>query len=401
LEIAQGRVPAPAVSALVKELLGKVAELNSLKPEEAKPARQKLVDEFFKKQYKDKPHFDLAWVIFDQAVADDSPSAENIRFLDELLRAHDKQSRYPETLLLRRLGELAADAGKKWRPEIVHWALRAAQEGERAHAADPATLPWIRPLVEEAAGKRLQGEILLFEGGAPSKLEKARMLLQSAEGQYQEINNLVQALEEARRGSDEAMSLLPGFAPYLLSRAQIDSVLERDWIAAASEAGSLRQLLARPAEQPLNAISDLQRHVDELRRSMNSLHRSHSAEQVARLIKLSEKPDMDVFLEIQALLESPRLGATERKALWQAAGAMAGQLDSKAAASGPTESARATQRARLAIHWLKVGGFTAADDLEKTKLPEVVQASSAAGWEGLGSRCGQPGPWKCRASSSS
>src|SRR5262249_52299440 len=167
LESARGRTPDPRVFAAVKETLAKAGETGALKPEEIKAAHEKLLAGFLKSKlsegkdkdgkekecketYKDRPHFEFAWAAFDLAAGDDSPAADKIKFLAELLRAHQTQPQYLEGHLLRRLGELAADPDKTWRPEMVHLVLRTGQDCEIASAADPNVLPWVRALIDDA-----------------------------------------------------------------------------------------------------------------------------------------------------------------------------------------------------------------------------------------------------------
>jgi len=404
LETARGRTAAPAVGAALKELLAKVGDLAGYKPEDAKAAEAKLLDGLLKQSagkeivkdkegkeverpsketLQDRPHFDFAFSAFDLAAGDDNPSAEKVRVLGEALRRHQAQETYVEAFLLRRLGVLAADPDKKWRPEAVHALLRAAQEGEIASAADPNVLPWVRGLIDAANAQYAQGEALVFAGGAPSTMEKARMLLQAANTQYQEVINLVRVLEEADQRSDEALALLPGLGPYLAARAQADHGLEADWIRAAREANALRQLLGRPPEQPLNSSGQLQRHLEELRRALNNLQRPAAPATIQQLLKPQPQPDIHAYLEIQALLECARLPAADRKALWTAGKDMSGQLNNRTLQGTPRENARAAQRGLLVITWLKAGGIAAAEELEQTKLRDAVESPSPAAWEAL------------------
>ena len=407
LETARGRTADPSISPALKELLAKAGELSALKPEDAKAAEGKMLDGFLKQSaskeivkdkegkevekpskdtLKDKPHYDFAWSAFDIVAGDENPGADKVRVLGDVLRRHQAQETYLEAFLLRRLGVLAADPDKKWRSEVVHALVRAAQEREIASAADPNVLPWVRGLIDDANAKFSQGEALVFMGGPPSTMEKARGLLQAANMQYQDATNLARVLEEADQRADQALALLPGLAPYLAARPQADASLEADWISAAREANALRQLLGRPPEQPLNAIGQLQRHLEELSRAMNNLQRSTTPESVQQLLKPTPgTPDVNTHLEIQALLECARLPAADRKALWTGGKEMSDKLNNRTVQGGPSENARAAQRGTLVINWLKAAGVGGAvEDLERTTLREAIDSPSPTAWEKLG-----------------
>src|SRR5262249_36805088 len=112
---------------------------------------------------------DLARTVMKYA-AKERCSPERLRFLDTLLRdpqippaARQRDPLYVETLLLRRLVELAAeyeaakDRGAIWPVEAVPLALRAAWDGELAAACigpstgqwEPRALPWIRKALND------------------------------------------------------------------------------------------------------------------------------------------------------------------------------------------------------------------------------------------------------------
>jgi hypothetical protein len=398
LEVAQGLQADAGVKPDLKQLMAQLADAPGAKPDEDSKQRQKLLGDFAKK-YKEKPHFDLAWAAFDLAAGDDLPTPERIRLLDQLAQTHQPRPRYVETLFLQRVAAVAADNSRKWHPELVRWSLRTVQLGERAAAVDPALLPWVRPLLDEAAEKRQQGEALLFEGGPPSKMKLAQELLQAAETRYQEIDGLVVALEEAELRLAEARVLLPGFVPYLVGRPHFDSGIERDWLAAVEAVGKLTEMLAQPATQPLNKASEFQRLSAELRRCLQNLQQPFAAESLQQLLKQASLGDVAQYLEMQALLESPCLTAAQRKELWTSRQDLGRRLTKKSLPPAPLEHERAALRARLAIHWLKLSGA----DLDKLEADVRLQASqpaSRAQWEKLGDEVRQalavdlPKQWK-------
>ena len=72
----------------------------------------------------------MAAAVFD-AATEDAPHADRLRALDALLRTQQPEPRYAETVLLRRLSELASHVGPAdWPTETVRRALETARQGE-------------------------------------------------------------------------------------------------------------------------------------------------------------------------------------------------------------------------------------------------------------------------------
>jgi hypothetical protein len=378
--VARGRQADPKVVDALKDLLAKLGELAAMKPEEAKKAQDKLLGDFLVKMKK-QPHFDLAWAAFEQALADDNPTPEKIRLLDDMLVAQQSQPQYVETLALHRLAETAAD-GKKLPNATVYRALRAIREGERAIAGDPRALPWVRAPLETAASLRLEGEILLYKGSPPSQIVKAGQLLEEADGRYRDVNQTIQVIAEAQRRHDEAFALLPGLVGYLVHRPHLSAGEERDWFVLAEAALLMNQLLRQGQSGAAPPLEEISRQLSRLQQGIASLQRLFATAELQGLLKRIGQGDPSDYLEMQALLQSPRLSAGDRATLWKTMHELGRQLADKPQA-GPPEFARASRRASFAIGSLKVVGFPRADQLEREDFRQAAAGDKTSAWEPL------------------
>jgi hypothetical protein len=377
---AGGRQVDAKVSAAVSDLLAKLKEIPTDKPEEAKKAQDKLLQDFRAKS-KGLLHYDLAAVAFEQLLVDDNPTADKVRVLDELLIVQQPQPRFVETLAIHRLAETAAE-GKPWQAATIARALRTIREGERAIAADPRTLAWIRPALENANNLRLEGEVLLYKGSPPSAIAKGNQLLEEASSRYRDNNQTIQLIADAYRRHDEALALLPAIVPYLADRPYFDAGQESDWQLMADTVLQLSQLLAHAQSGGPTPIDEVRRHLSELERTLGNLQRPFSAPEVQILVKRIDKGDPQDYLEMQARLACPTLSSRDRIALWKAMQQLGRQLEEKQQ-EGPGEFARATRRATFALGSLKVAGLPRLEQLEKKEYAAAAVTGKAAAWEPL------------------
>lgn len=429
---AQGEKPDDGVMAAVKELLAKAGETSTLKPDEAEKARAKLIAECIdklkdKSQLQPKPaaaaksegtaapkpgpatHFEVAWAAFELAAADPNPSLENIGILARLLRAHQPQPRYVETLFLQRLAELPS---RDWPADTVRLSLEVVRQGEQA-ASQAEGFLWTRDALAAAAETRHDAEtLLLARGYAPVAL--ADQLFKKAGGEFGAIRDHGETVHQAGRCLDEAMAFLPAYLPYLDHSPD----QEKPWLAAVQAAQDLQQALAVPGKRGL-AADDLRQKREEIRRR-TALLRHHlddlapgvgawspdlaptgafAAAGIEQLISQSKDREARpaILLQMQAVLSVPFLKAGDRETLWKAGQELSRRLheqtirldqeeDSRRTSTAPMsdfegdrprfereEQVRAVRRARTSIAVLRLGGLAAAD-LEK--LDEAMEQAS-------------------------
>lgn len=406
---AQGKKPDAKTIEELKKLLEKMETFGqNLKPEEATAARLKLKEEFVAK-LKSKPAVELAGCVFDAAVDDTRPRPERIAFLYGLLSKEQPIPLFVETLFLRRLDDLASRLPKEnWPTETVRRSLLAVREGEKASACEPRALPWVRVLLDDAAQKRHDAEVLLFNPGFASA-ELAAQTFQEAFVEYQTVNTYLDTLREAYRNYDEALALLPGLTAYLVELPENDVRTEADWKEAVLTLENLGALLGQapadgsavPAAEVRKKIDDLQQKSDSLRALLRPLTKPVT-DDLPALLAQTKRFDAGPaqILDIERSLEAVCLSAKERQGLWSAAREvshrlqeMTGELDNadpeKERLLKPVdydsklaerrEEQRAARRARMALDLFKLSGVTGLDPLESA-LPQAVRglASRAA-----------------------
>ncbi len=228
------------------------------------------------------PYVDLAGTVFDAAVRDLAPSGRKVHFLNDLLHTSPSPPRFVETIFLQRLAEMADAAemnNRKWPTAAVQQGLRTVQEAERTTIFDPRGLPWIEPLHQTATNKRREGEALLFAGRLAS-WEQSIKPLSVAEQDFQTINSYLQAFQQAYMSLDEAMTVLPGYVPYFVSRREFSQADQQAWTSAVQITCDLQQLLANPSAERLPPVDDLVQKVQSLARQLKLLDRPFSPEEV-------------------------------------------------------------------------------------------------------------------------
>jgi hypothetical protein len=364
------------VKALVKMRLD---QPETAKPEEIAKTMEKPTQALLD-PLKGKPHFDLAMAAWAEALADEVPTLDKIRFLDDLLRKHAPEPKYLETLFLRRLVEMQAET-KKWPAEIIARALRALREAETARMVAPALLPLVEAPLNDATKKRLEAETLLLKGSPPSGMMRAARLLEEVEGAYRQVNQFLRTAHEANRLAEDVSVKLPGFALYLVNAPQIDSRLAQDWVSAAEAVQAIHdQVNQRPPPWP---PADIEKNLVELRRCLVNLEQPFRAETLQKLRNPGPTAGVKEYLQMQALLDSPRLSAGDRSALWLAAYTFGQNIPQQPAPALPVAGERALVRAQLAAETLKLGGVD----------PGTIPASGAgvptATWQAVGDKLRQ------------
>jgi hypothetical protein len=362
------------------------------------PDVKKAGEEFLKKSADKLPFPQLAWTAFATLADDPVPGRPKVRFVHDLLDTV-REPPFVETLLLQRLAEWDT---RKWPADAVQRLLRVVRAEGKALAHSPRALSGFGPDFRDAAAKRRDGELLLF-AGRPSSWGKANNLFEEAARLYQEINRRADAVEQAHRLYDEALAVLPGYEPYLAARREPDTRAQNDWEAAVRAVGELHELLARPAGAAPPSPKDLRTTVDDLQDGLDKLGRLFR-ERLKTLIALGQQGRPPDYLEAEALLESPRLRAGDRAALWRARrewgvrlheGALAAeQAEEKGArapavpepdegAAGATGREHAARRARLSLQLLKLAGLPGLEKLEG-EVDRLARQGPDSAWQPLG-----------------
>jgi hypothetical protein len=288
---------------------------------------EKLIDDF-RTKWKGKPAYALARLVFSAALEETNPTPEKLRPLDALLvRPKEEQPRYVETLVLRRLVEMAGpppvpekgkapppSKGPPWPSEAVRLLLDVTAKGEQA-ASQAETFAWNADLLDRAAQLRHEGEVLFWARGYAAPAEAEERLRQAAD-EYRTILTRADLVQKAQEVLDDATLTLPAYVPYL------EAVPERTaaWTEAVRATRKLRDLL-HPAEQgSARKVEELQEKTDLLRRQLAALREPFSPDNAGALARRAKQPEADAgaLADVNALLATPFVRAEDRAALWQA-----------------------------------------------------------------------------------
>ena len=368
-----------ALRALLEQPLGS-------KPEERAKARQDLLA-----KVKPLSSAEVAWAALLTLGDIREPSQDQIRLVDDFLRALPSPPRFAETFLLHRLAEWEV---RRWPGRTVGHLLQAAGDAGLVLAADPNALVWFREPLAAAAEKRRAGERLLFEG-RPASYPEAEARLEDARRRYQEVRSQVELLVEAQGVHDRAVILLPGYEQHLAAVADLDPRDERAWTAAVRATGKLHALLARPLSSPLPSHEELRSLREELELDLDGLGRRFQPGQIKSLT--TQPGSIQHFQDIQILLAGPRLGAAQRALLWEAGRVMEHGLhertltldrakDRNSSSFGsamdpvppPSSYNRALHRARLSLDLLQLAGLPEPALLEEEWTRAAKDRSDAA-----------------------
>ena len=220
---------------------------------------EKLIADFHKK-WQTKSPYSLARLVFTAALEELNPTPAKLRPLAALLHGQpESPAGYAETLVLRRLVELASPApgqakppvaGKPalaskappWPLEAVRWLLDVTGRGELA-ASQAATYAWNADLLEQAARKAARGRSAVLPHGYAA-LGDAEKQLRATVELYRLIQSRADLVQKAQELLEEALVTLPAYLPYL----EADPNRAEAWTAAIRSTRKLHDLL-QPSEK--------------------------------------------------------------------------------------------------------------------------------------------------------
>jgi hypothetical protein len=361
------------------------------KPAE-KPAEkpgEKPEEKAFLAPFEGKP-FELAWAVFQAALADRNPRPDHLRYWHGLLAAQkEPPTRYAEIAYLGRLGGLSTEKGGEVPAAVVADALQATAEAQKALAAGAAASPRVSALYRETAERKKEGDGLLF-GPAAARAKAAEPLKEALRGLLG-VNEFLQAVGASEAALDEALDVLPGYAWYL----EEEDRREPRWQEAVRAALALREVLAVPPEGRPNpaVLRRLREGTEALRDSLNELGRPAQPDQLSELIRQSRKAGGADARKMGALLRLPVVPAAERGKLYAAwrdltARLLQADLPEAPPAPDPVRAVREEQergllRARVWIALLKLNGVADAAGLEAVLEKARRSPDDRAAWRKL------------------
>lgn len=399
---AHGISPAPAQVAAMRNLLE--SRRGAGANPEAQAAQKKAAGEILA-ALKDKtnPGLELAGIIV-EAVAEQRLDAPTIIFLDGLVAESKARLDVLELRLLRDLARRAAEAGPRgWSEDAVRLAWTTTELAEQA-IHRPASLAWVRGLLDRAEAKRHAARVLLLsQVNGYASWDQIQQAWKEAETEFGIVINSQQKLEEAGTVLSRARAILPAYLTYLHATKRTDLV--KAWSAAAEATVTLDRRLKRPddsgAESPptqdqLELLNnELAGSTASLNGLLDVLQRPFLPESVREAVARSEipHPDPRAGLDIEALLGTPYLEARDRVALLGALRALdrrlaelpprASSSDSDPANRGDAVRSEALRRARRLATLLEIVGEDAtAKDIDVTavqnsKVNSMSQTSGA------------------------
>jgi len=308
---------ATARKALKKLLDDVAAKTQNQPPEKAAAARSSLIDAFGDKTKK-LPDAAIAVATVDE-LTDRPPAAKRVKLLDDVLRRRQPQPLYVETLLLRRLAQLASRSPEEFDADLARRAVRVAGLRGEIAGAD-RTFPWTLQQRGAAAQWQHNGEYLLLRPGfvAPAR---AQSNLARAEKAYEGVIGARDTLRHAYQTLDAALLRLPLHYQFLQTfdqngRAWLEAIEQACWLVETLDPSQAEAAGAALGER-LDAI---EAHATALERLLMQLDEPFTPERTTQLIRRAAGPNVPLRVRrrLDAALRWPGFAARQRAALLEA-----------------------------------------------------------------------------------
>jgi hypothetical protein len=347
---------------------------------------------------KEKTSLDLAQAVA-EAIADERFDLDTVTFIDALVAKSAVPRDVIELRLMQLLARRAAGTRpRSWNDETAKMIWQTVLLAEEANNR-PATLPWIKDLLEAADVLRHEAQVLLLpEAYGYASEVRISKTWQAVRDAYGFIDNCQTRIGDGRRALNRAKAVLPAYLPYLEMAGRVGQ--ESLWRQAAEAAHLLDLLLERPSrssesdrvtrdrlEQLNGGLADATLKLDA---QLNELLRPFHAEAVHSVIRQCEssRPDPGLATEVEAILATPFVPAADRARLRAAGLALDRRLSELPvrSAESTSDSSRASGDRLQAVQELvkrRVGRLSA---LWKLASPEPAgDGSGDAGNHALGS----------------
>jgi hypothetical protein len=376
----------------LRELTQIYARAQQPKPQERDQVKLETETAAFLKKYENKP-FELSCTLFDALANELSPKPEQVQLTAELLRKGARKADFAEVRFLMRLAELKPEKPGDWPVEAVRTALQLVAEAEKARAAHPSALAWVKEERRQADDLRQTGLDLLLSGRDAKSWEKAPAAIAAALRAFQTLNQELEVVQAAQRARDEGFVLLPSYATYL--ETATDPALEKAWQDGVQAALALQEILAQPVKPDTVLLGKMGDLTEAWRTALKKLRQPMDPARLKRIMNQTNKPAPADWWEMSALLALPWPTTKERAALSPAWRGLGARLQKESLDSGlpSLESDRAQRlerergllRARCSVALLKLA--QAADDantsdpdrkMRREKLAKVEEALTKA-----------------------
>lgn len=276
---------------------------------------------------KEKTSLDLALVIVDSA-QDARLDADTLQLLDSIVADSLLPRNVIELRLLHQLADRARQSRpNEWDDELARKIWDAVVLAEKANN-QPRAFAWLRGQLDEADALRHEAEVMLLPQalGYSSPRQLADAWEQVAQT-YAFINDMQNKIKDGGLAVLHARATLPAYLPFLEATGGGRS--DR-WLEAARTEQALDTLLKNPDGKVASASSTRDQldvlgrkwteTTRELQDALTDLLRPFRTEAAQRLIARSRDniPDARLGEEIETLLQTPFLRASDRQELWKA-----------------------------------------------------------------------------------
>jgi hypothetical protein len=350
--------------------------------------------------FKAKPHPLVAAAAFLVLAEDPAPSVTRVKGLNQLLGAQSPGPKFAETVLIRRLANLAITPGFAWSAERAALALQTARAFEES-AAQPAVNTLARQAIDTVYGLRADAEAVLFSPGyAPT--DEASRRLRMAEAAARKLRDAADQFLAAKAIWELAAETLAAATP-LVNDGTFDLAAGERLALAARRLGGLlaparpgvtvRQVgvflvpVPTPDSYDVNTFASLAAELDRetatVRAALAEFTRLLQASALAKLRSRAETPDAgpSVAKELDSLLASALLPINDRAGLWNLRAAITRRLATDAFRKDTTD--REAIRKELArppvVNPREVGTAPATDSAATTRRTKWTLALLRAG----------------------
>lgn len=310
------QIPLAADPKLVKALEDLVKKLDEAqrknpKAEDAEKAAAKILDDVAP-LLKTQTDLALSLAIFAAAVQDPFPRRNTLQLYDRFLSERDPEPRYEETLMIRRLADMAQGMrDEQWPVRSVRKVLELTRRATLAQSRAQAS-HGLRDNADAAAQMRHDADVLFFSRGfAP--LAEAERTIEEALAAYDLLLARQETLERAQRAFDEALDELPWLARWI-------DADDAAWLQAVQAADELATLLEPlfDARTPRLSLDEIGQKSQELRGLLKTLQQPFAAATLDDLIKQAKGPDGagSQYVALEANFLVPWAGAERRAELW-------------------------------------------------------------------------------------
>jgi hypothetical protein len=339
---------------------------------------------------KGKKAIDLAKAI-DEATRDERFDDKMVQLLDAIVADSALEFNVLELRVLRQLAQRAkAGRAGDWDQETAKMIWNTVLLAEEVNHR-PLTWPSVRPLLDEADSQRREAEVLLLQEAigfaSPAQFAASWQRVQKL---YTDIDEFERRIRDARRLLDLARATLPAYVAYLEAAGNAESEIR--WLETARTAVDLGRLL----QDSSKAVENPDAATRKLESDLAGLLRRFQPRAIDELVRrtAANQPEPSLGREVEALLATPFLAASDRAKLWSAGRALdrrLGELAPKAAAAPPETNraqaagalvARRKKRAKALLELARGNAGADRDRAAPGAGPEKRAARRSAGEDG-------------------